>query len=1065
MSARDAVRIRLVGSFAVSVAGLELTPARLGSRRARLLLELLTVERGRSVTADRAATVLWPDDPPGHVEPAVAVLVSRLRRVLGPSVVVGGRGVYRLGAPPDVEVDLDVAAALVEQAERRRSEQPSLAANAAVRALDLLGRSTLDDASYAVWADGVRAEHAALLRRARHAAVHALLGVADQHTAAQVARLAAEADVLDELACRDLMVALAAAGEPAAALAAYGRLRVALAAELGIMPSAETRRLHEAVLREEPVGPDAGVAAAAGPAGRAPPIRRTGVPATLDLVGRDREITALADAWREVADGRLRMVMLVGESGIGKTRLADEAAKLAAHTGGTVLTAHCHEAERSLFLQPAADALTPLLGQLSAQAVAELVGDSGRVLAGLLPLPDHGPGASADDSALSPGLRRRQLFDALCDVVDRLGRRAPVLLVLDDLHNAGRSTLEWLHYVGHHRPTARLLVLGTVRVEHADRVRPLGETAVALDVGPLSPDAVGELARAAGHPEARDRVMALTSGHTLYVLEVLQALTDDGAEITAGLAGTVLDRVRQTSAGLDGFLRAAAVLGATVEPGLVARLADVDLATALRCCERARAAGLLVVAGSAYEFAHDVVREVLYDSTPVPVRAAYHRAAADMLVARPEAVALHARAIGDWRRAARADLLAAEQAMTGLATLDAETLATRALDAAGRAGDADLRARSLLLRGRAREAAVAYRDALADLQAAVAIARDSGDRRLEMLALRQLGGDVSSALGLPVGASIGHLHDALAIAQRLGDRTVEADLLARLAVLHCNELRFVDAIGVGQQALAAARAGGDEHTLAVALDGLKTGYAYLGEVAPLARVVAELEPLLRAQNDLWRLQWSVFEAAFIPLAAGAFEQAMARVDNALAINRRSGFVGYEPFFVAHKSWIARLHGDLATARSLGEHAVATADALEHAWWHATALALHAVTLLQIDERTQAIGLLERAAAIAEDGDPAGYQLRCLAPLALATGSVEVLRRADALLQAVDAGPGAAWVLGADTYMCAALAWLKAGDPDRAGGTLAPLLTAARRIPWLPLAEPLSAVRRVIEAAS
>ena len=95
-----------------------------------------------------------------------------------------------------------------------------------------------------------------------------------------------------------------------------------------------------------------------------------------------------------------------------------------------------------------------------------------------------------------------------------------------------------------------------------------------------------------------------------------------------------------------------------------------------------------MVSGREYEFANDLIREVLYATTPEPTRLAYHRRAADLLTGQPEALAGHAAAAGDWARAARAWLLAAEDALRRFATSDAVALTTQALDAAERGADA-----------------------------------------------------------------------------------------------------------------------------------------------------------------------------------------------------------------------------------------------------------------------------------------------------------------------------------------------------------------------------------------
>jgi len=163
----------------------------------------------------------------------------------------------------------------------------------------------------------------------------------------------------------------------------------------------------------------------------------------------------------------------------------------------------------------------------------------------------------------------------------------------------------------------------------------------------------------------------------------------------------------------------------------------VPPADALRDCELALRARLLVAAGRDFEFANDLIQEALYATTPEPIRLAYHQRAADLLTGQPESLARHAAASGDWLRAARALLSAADVAFRRFAVTDSAALATQALEAAERAGTSEVAARARVIRGRAHEAVAALPAALADFSEGAAVARAVGDRRLEMLALRQ----------------------------------------------------------------------------------------------------------------------------------------------------------------------------------------------------------------------------------------------------------------------------------------------------------------------------------------
>jgi DNA-binding SARP family transcriptional activator len=1062
------VELRLAGTFGVVRDGRQLADREIGSRKSRTLLKLLAVERPALVPVDRIIDVLWSAHPPAAAEQNVASLVSRLRGVLGPGVIPGGRHGYRLADGSRVSVDLDAAASYCDQAERKLASAAAVALGAAERAIGLLSAGTaLADEPYSSWAEPARDELRELLRRARLAAAQAALAVGDPDLAARHARAAMTADALDEAAHRWYMSAAVAAGEPARALAAYAVLRERLAEELGADPAPQTQQLYLAILRDQPAGgldPGGGRKAPAdGQGGRAggddhdvaagighEDGRRAGRTARPwpGLAGRDAEARVLRDAWRRAAGGDPGLVMIIGEAGIGKTALAEALAAEAEQDGAAVLRTRCYEAERSLFLQPLVEAIMPIVGRTPAARLRGMLGEYAPAAAALLP----------EAAALlgpppvwrgSIEMERRRAFEAVTALLCGLAADDPVLLLVDDLQYAGQSTVELIHYLRRHAPGARLLAVVTVRVEHDPQISAaLAPLATRVELGPLDAAAVSQLARAAGRGDLAGHIQQRTRGHALFVVEVLRALTAGDAGVPESLRSAVQARIRRTGIAAEGLLRAAAVLGPAVDPLTLARLLDLTPAAALELCEQALEARLLVVSGREYEFANDLIQEVVYADTPEPTRLAYHRRAADLLTGHPESLARHAAAAGDWSRAARAWLLAAEEAMRRYAASDAAALATRALDAAERAEDDEVRARALVLRGRAREAAGAHDAALPDLTRGAASARAAGDRRLEMLALRELGGDVPASHGLPVTSYTSNLERGLRIAESLGDRPSQADLLSRLAVVAANRLRLDSALDYGLRAVAAGRASADEHALAMGLDGLKTVYFNLGDAAGLAAVLAELGPLLRRLGDLFRLQWTEFESAFVFVAAADWDRAAAAMESAVEVNQRGGYPHWTAWYVAHRGWLARLRGRDDEAVAVGRRALAMTERHEHVWGHAVACALLGGTLLVTGDRAGAIVLFERGLGAAEEAGVEAYVLRCAAPLAAATGSTALLGQAAGLLEAASMPDGSAWLPGDDAYLSIARAWLDRGEPERARTTLDPLLAVARRVPWV-----------------
>ena len=1033
----DGLTVRLVGPPGVERSGPAPAAARTPGRKARRLLAVLAVHRDRPVPAADLVELLWDGAAPRQPLQDVAVLVSRLRTALGADAVLGGREGYRLG--PGVRVDLDAAAELTATCARTTGGDADGALRAGRAALAILdGGTVLSGEPDAGWVRDTRAAADGLRREARRATTAAALRAGDPATAGAVAAAALRADPLDEAAARGLMEAHRATGDRSAALRTFDELRRSLADELGVDPAPATRALHAALLAED----------------------RGATVVAPDLLGRARELAALRSAWAAAEAGRGGLVVVAGEGGIGKTRLVGVLAEEVAERGGRVLRARCYAGERSLLLQPVADALAAV----PAAEVRALAGPRAGVLVGLLPALDDVPEERHDD----PAERRRRVCDGLARVLRGLARSAPVLVVLDDLHHAGLSTVELLHVLARRAADARLLVVAALREEEGrEALDALADVAARVDVGPLDDAAVAELARRAGHDGRAAEIAARTRGHTLFVVETLRALDSAGAGVPASLREVVLARLRRAGPECEEVLRAGAVLGATADPEQVAALLGLPPLVAARHCRDAADARLLVGTERSWEFVNDLVQEVVYATTPGALRLLLHRRAADVLSGSPEAVARHARAAGDLPRAARAALAAGERAVRAHATADAETLFDQALDSAQGAADRELVARAHLARGLARELLSRYREAVDDFGEAVRVARLAGDRRLEMRALRHQGGHAASACGVPVGACAERARVGLTIAEGLGAREDEADLLGWLTVLATSRLRFADGLDLGRRAVRAARAARSDRALAVGLDGLKNALAYLGEAAPLGEVLDELEPLVRRLDDTNLLCWTVFESALPALARADWAEAERRTDEAVALAADGGYALYESWFVAHRGWAARLRGRGDEAVRWGRRALDLAGGHEHRWFAPAAGAMLGAALLERGERAEALDVLTAAVAATGPDVPEGYRLRPLAVLAEATGSAGLLAEADALLGGVAAPPGAAWILGADCYLAVARAHLAGAPadpaaPGRARAVLAPLLTAARRTGWVPV---LVAAGRVDAAAA
>jgi DNA-binding SARP family transcriptional activator len=1028
------VHLRLCPRLTVEFDGTSTSGHDLGSRKARTLLALLAVRRGRLLSVDEIADVLWPSSAP--VEPAanVATLVSRLRRRIGAGVITGHAGAYGVLRDGRSTVDLDEAADLLDEAAaRERQREPALVVTAASRALEMLGAQTaLDDEPDSDWVQPVRGEAAQLRREARHLLGVALTTLGRHDEAIRHATRSAEVDPYDERAHRDLMLALVSAGRPAAAIEVYAGLARRLRDDLGSDPEGRTTDLQLAILRGEP--PRSEIHSS--PRGSHAP----------SIVGRTEETRTLTSAWERAAGGGTELMVVTGDAGIGKSRLLTELATHAARTGGLVLSTRCRAAERSLFLEPVVQLLRVELLRRPPDELNRLLGDDADLWAAFVP--------ELREVLAAPPLRRgsarierRRAYNSVTRVVHQLSRQQALLLVLDDLQEAGAATVDLLAYLRRHLGASPVLVVVAVRAEDAAAARRLRDISTEIALGPLTASAVAALVDAAGLGARSADVMERTAGHPLSVVETIRALSAGESAVPPSLAASILGRVDRVPDRTREALRLAAVLGVRVDPRQLAAMIEQSEVQTVRVCEDLTDARLLNRTGSAYEFVNDLVRDAVYGALPEPVRLAAHRRAADLLAEAPESMAAHAAAAGDPGRAAHGWLQAGLEAMRRSAVEDAGALFDLAAAAARDAAQPELLGRALLSRSHAHESATDFASALADAQTALTTAREVGDQRLEMAAHRALGGDTAVALRHPPEQWGGHLQAGLEIATALGDRRAEADLQARMCVLDCSRLRLSRGRLRAEANLDRARAVDDPEALDLALDGVKTVYMYLGDRRRLQRVVDELEPRLRRSRSTWLLHWTLFESCFVDAARGDWAAAGARVDAAIDLAHRSGHPSFTGFFLAHRGWFARLAGDLESALADGSAAMEQTSPLEHPWWFATAAGLLATSLVEKGRADEAAELSQRGLKVAGEGVAEAFELRCLAPLAHSTGEESTLVRATQILDRIDAPAGAAWVTGSDTYLLAAAAWERAGELERARSVAAPLVAATGPTEW------------------
>ena len=245
--------------------------------------------------------------------------------------------------------------------------------------------------------------------------------------------------------------------------------------ELGTVPSGAVSALHEELLREGRLGPidPAPTPAAATPrAGPLPLPVIGGAPAATPFVGREDALQRLRVPWLEASMSQRRLALLVGEAGVGKTRLATQFAAEVHRAGAAVLYGRCDE-EPLRSYQPFIEALRHELrhgGLMADPEAASDLAELARVM------PEARPAtATGEPAAQDPETERYRLFEAIASIVRRTTQRAPLLLVIDDLHWADKPTLLLLRHLLRHADPARLMVLGLVRDVEVGDDHPLTE--------------------------------------------------------------------------------------------------------------------------------------------------------------------------------------------------------------------------------------------------------------------------------------------------------------------------------------------------------------------------------------------------------------------------------------------------------------------------------------------------------------------------------------------------------------------------------------------------------------
>lgn len=633
------------------------------------LLAYLALHRTTPIQRQQIAFLFWPDSTDQQALKNLRTLLTRLRHAFPDADHFIQVTAQTIQWRPDMSLTLDAAefetALALAAAAQKAGDYPetakSLAAAVDAYTGDLLP-GCFDD-----WILPLREQFHQACRDALERLVLLLEEHREYSSALPYARRLLNHDPLRESAYHHLIRLHLALGDRTEALRACRACETMLEREFGASLTRATRDLYERLLKTEDQ-----------PVLESVDHLLESHSSNLPLVGRDVEWSRLIAAWRAAAAGHPQTVLISGEAGIGKTRLAEELCAWVARQGADVAVAHCYPVGgAAVAYAPVVEWLRDkgLQSRLAALDDVWLV-EITRIFPTLLTSHPH----LKSPDPLTETWQRTRIFEALARAVLGPDERAPLLLFLDDLQWCDQETLDWLGYLLRFASKAPLLIVAAVRKYEIDRVHPLMAFWFALTRSgllseiPLAPFNAAETGRLAAHVAGRavEAVEAAqiyhdTEGNPLFVVEIVRA-SKAGEEADRNRSQGIGDPARDTSredvkhlpasfpvpstpAAFPPKVRAviqwrlaqlspvaqalaqtAAVIGRKFSFEILAQASGQDEKTVVEGLEELWQRHLVRAQGGAlYDFTHDGIRAVAYDDIGLIHRRAAHLRVAQAL--------------------------------------------------------------------------------------------------------------------------------------------------------------------------------------------------------------------------------------------------------------------------------------------------------------------------------------------------------------------------------------------------------------------------------------------------
>lgn len=797
------------------------------------------------------------------------------------------------------------------------------------------------------------------------------------------------------------------------------------------------------------------------------------------LVARACEIERIRGVVETVRAGEGRLLLLSGEPGVGKTRLAQEVTLICQASNMYLAAGRCYTQQQPV-------ALYPFLEILSCLVTAARAG------LGIEPLqrwPQLGsviPEGSQEGRA-HPALSgapldgegdQQRLFWAVAGLIEILAESGPAVVALDDLQWADQSSLDLLHHLARRLRQVPVLLLGTYRDEEVGRHDPLSrvlrdlhreQLAEEISVGRLSREGtrdlmVSALSGSVPAPAFVDLVHRHTDGNAFFIQEVVRALVERGdafqqngvwesrgageIAVPRTVQEAIGERLARLSERAQTILSEASVLGETFEFDdlqLMGARSEEEIEAALG--EAARAGLVRVGERDSYAFNHVLTHRVLYHDLLPRRRRRLHRAAGKAIERQPERIreqraaelARHFLEGGEPDRALRYTIMAGDQAAGRFAHREAEQRYRVALELARGRDEPSTEATLLMKLGNALSAMDRYNEALDALHQAAATAWQANDVDAELRAAAHIG-RVHADRGT-TDEGIGYTQRILSALEGVEISPAVAALYATLASLYFAAGHYREQHAAAKQAATLAGRFGNDEVLAAAEVRRGSALALLGQEEQALAALREAIPLANRVEDLVSLHRALTTVAEIYRADGRFDQSRQYRERALEVARRLSSPSTIAFSMATLGRVHVFQGNWDAAEALLEEALSLAASTSS--WFTAYPALHLGELrLGQGAWDEASELLEMAVIIAQrsrDMQALRFAHQALAKLDLLHGRPEAAReRLEPLLDR----PGLAEVHVTGLLAVFARVQLALGDAERAERLLTEALNRA-----------------------